>query len=230
MRPALATGQRRALPLAITAGVHLLLAGLWMATSPRPPAAGDTQPAMRLLWLRPAAPPPRPEVPPKERKREHVATPPRTAAMTAPAPVQPPEAATPAEPTPEPAPAPVPRASAAELLAGARMSAGAIDRELRSDKRAPLQGNGAWNRFEAKVAEAKVNHARSVSTETYVSPDGTVTYRTRNGGKVYCRRSGGVAPGLEPTQGALLASGGPVGGLRTAGSVRCPSQEPGFRP
>lgn len=208
MRPALATGQRRALPLAITAGAHLLLAGLWMASSTRPPAAGDTQPAMRLLWLRPSAPPQRAAAP-RERKREHVATP--------------------AAPAPETAPRPAPTANAAELLAGARLSAGAIDRELRSAKPAPLQGNGAWGRFEAKVAEAKVNHARTVSTETYVSPDGTVTYRTRNGGKVYCRRSGAVAPGLEQTQGALLASGGAVGGLSTAGTVRCPSQEPGFR-
>lgn len=228
MRPALATGQRRALPLAITAGAHLLLAGLWMASSTRPPAAGDTQPAMRLLWLRPSVPPQRAAAP-RERKREHVATPPRPAAVAARAPAPATEAATPAAPAPETAPRPAPTASAAELLAGARLSAGAIDRELRSAKPAPLQGNGAWGRFEAKVAEAKVNHARTVSTETYVSPDGTVTYRTRNGGKVYCRRSGAVAPGLEQTQGALLASGGAVGGLSTAGTVRCPSQEPGFR-
>lgn len=212
------------MPLAITAGVHLLLAGLWMAASTRPPKAGDARPALQVLWLKPPAPQPKPQVERKTRR----ATP--TVGRALPTPPAAPAVAVPLAATPDPLPEPAARPNAAELLAAARQSAGAIDRDLRASKQAPLQGAGAWSRFESKVAAAKVNHARGVSTETYVAPDGTVTYRTRNGDRVYCRRSGGVAPGLEPTQGQLLASGGAIGGLSTAGNVRCPSQDPGFKP
>jgi hypothetical protein len=59
--------------------------------------------------------------------------------------------------------------------------------------------------------------------ETYTAPDGVVTYRFRNAGKVYCRRSGGVGPDASwRSEGAILAGAGSAGTATTAGGVECP--------
>jgi hypothetical protein len=56
-----------------------------------------------------------------------------------------------------------------------------------------------------------------------------IVYRFRYGGKVWCRQSGGSAPGMmERSEGAKLAGAGSAGGGSAAGTIRCPSDETGW--
>jgi hypothetical protein len=225
MPTASAPGSRRvaALPLAVTFAVHLLLLlGFLLA---RRASDGDrsTPRPMSVLVRVPPLPsvrPPPVSAPSRAKPRDGAALPP----------MQAPPAAAPPAPEQVIAPAAgslpsIPTPAAEELLGRARRQAGAIDRQLRGGTPGvPLEAETPWARFRRGVESAHGDHARTVTMETYTAPDGVVTYRFRNGGKVYCRRSGGVGPEASwRSEGARLAGAGSAGTATTAGMVDCPT-------
>jgi hypothetical protein len=230
--PAASAGSSRqveVLPLAVTLAVHLLLL-LGFILARRAPDSNRSAPRpisvlVRVAPLPPVRPAPVRPPPPQARARDAAAS----------QPIQAPPAAAP--PAPEQAIAPaasdvpsIPTPAAEELLARARRQAGAIDRELRGGKPGvPLEADTPWGRFRRAVESAHVDHSRRVTMETYTAPDGVVTYRFRNGGKVYCRRSGGVGPDASwRSEGARLAGAGSAGTATTAGGVDCPTGNAGW--
>jgi hypothetical protein len=209
-------------PLAVTLGLHLLIALAWLARPAPPPRdAGGEVMSVLVRVPAPAAaklPKPVPLPPTKVRHRDepvHVPT-----APALPTPSSPIDSVVPAIPAPSSAP------TASELLARARQQAGAIDRELRDGRpAAPLSASGAQGRLERGIGGAYIDRSRTVRTDSYTSPDGVVTYRMRVGDKVLCRKSGSVAPGLEYSEGARLAGAGSAGSATTAGFVPCPTAD-----
>lgn len=219
-------------PLLATLGIHLLLALSWRP--PHPPALDPG--AERVIDLIPVAPPQaetprlRPEPP-----RPRVATPSPARARTNATPADALREPEPITPPPE-APASVadpfaitaptaPSESALDRMIGqARRDAGAIDRELRKGKSGvPEIADTPMGRFRTALEGAYKDSSRSLTSETYTAPDGQVIYRFRQGGKVWCRTSGGVRPqiGGAVGGGATLFDRGGGGG--SAGMIRCPS-------
>jgi hypothetical protein len=207
-------------PLALTLGLHLLIALAWLAR-PAPPSDAGAE-VMSVLVRVPAPallPKPVPLPPTRMRHRDepvHVPSALATALAIPSAPTDP----APSIPVPSSAP------TSSELLARARQQAGAIDRELRDGKpAAPLSVSGAQGRLERGIARAFVDRSHTAVMDIYTSPDGEVTYRMRMGDKVLCRKSGSVAPGLEYSEGARLAGAGSAGSATTAGFVPCPTAD-----
>jgi hypothetical protein len=205
--------------LAVTFGLHLLLALAWLA---RPAPPHDAGVEVMSVLVRVPAPVirPKPLLPPPPPKERRLDAPVRVAAPPLALPVPPASVApvTPAVSVPVEAP------SASELLARARQQAGAIDRELRDGKpAAPLSASGAQDRLARGIAGAYIDRSRTVVSDSYTSEDGVVTYRIRQGDKVLCRKSGSVAPGLEYSDAARAAGAGSAGSATTAGFVPCPT-------
>lgn len=140
----------RRLPVAVVLVVALHLVLFWLATRPvQVPAPPDHRVWIQLLRPVPAAPRLQTTAPPQARQRPQD----RSAALTAPpAPRDVPAPATAAEPAPQQAPAPyidplaAPSATAQaapatlppDVLQQALKAAGAIDRELRTERRQSL--------------------------------------------------------------------------------------------
>jgi hypothetical protein len=218
-------GGRRlaALPLAVAAALHLLLASLLIAATGYRPAVDA---ARRVVSVFVRVPPPALR-PAPEPRRAAVRT--SVAPRSAPLPITPvPPAESQAVPPIQEDPLAAPQPQAADdVLTRAKRQAGAIDRELRSGKSGVAMG--ASSRFAQAVSGAYVDRARTTAAEIRTSPDGEVTYRFRQGDKVWCRKSGSVAPdrpGL--TEGAKLAGLGNAGSATTAGIVACPSDRSGW--
>lgn len=218
-------------PLAATLGAHLLLAWWWLdATGMR--ALPSIGPALRELLVVPVlVPPPAPETPLPAPAPRFTAVPPARVPVEAQ-----PIAAVPAEaPTEEspadvhadpPAPAQSQENAASEeaSLAGrARRAAGDTDHELRKGKLAPLEPTDTpWKRFAAAVEGARKDTSRTLTSESYTSPDGTVVYRFRSNGKVYCRTGGSVRPSMFGAEGGGAVLFDKPGGGGLAGLVPCP--------
>ena len=104
--------------------------------------------------------------------------------------------------------------------------AGAVERGLRDGKTAKLQpGDTASRRFTSALENAHNDTSRTLSSESYTTPDGVTIYRFRRGNRVYCRTGGHVRPGI----GNLAEGGGIVnfdrlGGAGAAGLIECPAQ------
>lgn len=113
--------------------------------------------------------------------------------------------------------------TALEAMAGrARREAGAVDRELRKGKPGvPAVADTPWGRFTRALEGAHIDTSRTVVSESYTSPDGEVIYRTRKGGKLICRITGGVKPGVGNAIGPSAFD--VQGGNGTAGLISCPS-------
>jgi hypothetical protein len=213
-------------PLAVTLGLHLLIALAWLAR-PAPPPGDAGGEVMSVLVRVPAPAPepaklpkpgPRPLLPSSVRHRDEPLLVPTAPAL--PIPSAPSDPVAPAISVPSSPP------TASDLLARARQQAGAIDHELRDGRpAAPLSASGAQGRLERGIAGAYIDRSRTVRTDSYTSPDGVVTYRMRVGDKVLCRKSGSVAPGLEYSEGARLAGAGSAGSATTAGFVPCPTSD-----
>jgi len=216
--------------LLLTLGLHLLLAASWRITHP---PAQDTREerVFDLVPLLPTRPPP----PARRIEQAPPVKAPARAERSAPAPraMPEPEAITvPAEPqrpvadpfaeTAEPALAQTP----AEAIVGrAKKDAIAIDREMRKGKSGvPANPDTPWGRFVRGLEGAHKDTGRTITTETYTSPDGQTIYRIRRNGQYFCRTSGFVRPRIGGAEGGgaeMFDSRGSEGG---AGQVRCPSQ------
>ena len=209
-----------------TLGLHLLLVlGLRVAHAP----VEDTReervfqliavPAPQLPAARREAPPVRSPAP-RTREPAH--------AMPEAEPITPPSttAAPAADPFAITDPAAAPEASqetALDAMAGrARREAGAVDRELRKGTPGvPAVADTPWGRFTRALEGAHIDTSRTVVSESYTSPDGEIIYRTRKGGKLICRITGGVKPGVGNAIGASAFD--VQGGNGTAGLISCPS-------
>lgn len=217
------------LPLALILVLHLMLVLLWVTRARMPIDQGAEQRHFTLAWLPAltprAAPPPAParalEAPARVARARAVS------ASSAPQLVP----STAAEPT---QPSTVPPASAPEapdvkqIIETAKRQAGLIDRELRAGKPAPLKPDPDLpiNRFRSALESAYIDRSSTTLMDSYTQPDGVIVYRFRHGGKVWCRQSGGGAPGMmERSEGAKLAGAGSAGGGSAAGTVQCPSGE-----
>jgi hypothetical protein len=209
-------------PLALTLGLHLLIALAWLAR-PSPPPRDAGGEVMSVLVRMPAPallPKPVPIPPARVRHRDEPVQVPFAPPAAMPIPSAPTDPVAPSIPAPSSAP------TASDLLARARQQAGAVDRELRDGKpEAPISASGAQARFERGIARAFVDRSHTAVMDIYTSPDGEVTYRMRMGDKILCRKSGSVAPGLEYSEGARLAGAGSRGSATTAGFVSCPTAD-----
>ncbi len=79
--------------------------------------------------------------------------------------------------------------------------------------RCPLEPTDTpWKRFSSAVEGACKDTSRTLTSESYTSPDGTIVYRFRKNGKYYCRTGGGAVLFDKP------------GGGGGAGLVPFPSQ------
>lgn len=196
---------RKRLALGFTFGLHLLAAWLW--TQQRPVATAQPEQVVSVLLQLP-----RPVVP----RLAPVPTPaPSPLRRTAPA-----HPSRPADPSPVPAATVETPAAAVEEAAPAtsgfslelaKRQSGAIDRALRKGKSGvPVEADTPWARFQRGVEAAYDDRSNSVVMDSYTSPDGIVIYRFRQGNRVSCRQTGGVAPaGMK--------------GVGSAGDVTCPS-------
>ena len=216
-------------PLALTLGLHLLLVLAWLGA-----ARGDLrrEPPPRVSMFVPVQPlsPARRPVPEEAPAPERV-RPPVLAAPVLPSvgpsdvTVQAPAAASQspdadlADPPQEPAhdqaqQAGTPR-TPGDLLASSKAMAGRVDRELRKGA-SPItaEPERKWERFAEAFAAARTGADRTVTLDSYTSPDGVVTYRKTVGNRVACYRSGSV--------GGLVTGFGPADG-QGAGSTSCPS-------
>ena len=209
-----------------TLGLHLLLAWSWR--SALPPAA-DLR-AERVFDVIPL-PPPAPRLP-KQRTEPPRVTPARERAASTPAdinqaaePITPPVQAPPSVADPFAVPAPVAPAESPldAVVARARRDTGVIDREQRKGKSGvPSVADTPWQRFTDGVGAAYNDRSRTLTSDTYTSPDGEVIYRFRQGGKVWCRISGGVKPGIGGAVGGGATAFDVQGGNGTAGLISCP--------
>lgn len=234
-------------PLAVALGVHLLLGWWWLHTTSVRVLTSDVA-ALREFFVvvvpqqRPqqqrAAAPSRPAAAPAPMPRASAAparpvTPAAPQAITVPAP-----------PSPAPAAQPPPAAAASDVDAGlpaapptagdlsgddgsvagrARRQAGTADHALREGKVAPLDATGSkWSRFSTAVASARVDTSKTLITETYTSPDGTVVYRFRQGGRTWCRTGGSVGPSMFGAVGGGQVLFDKAGGGGSAGTINCP--------
>jgi hypothetical protein len=112
----------------------------------------------------------------------------------------------------------------------AKGAAGSADNALRKGKLAPLDpSDSKWHRFAQAVAGARVDTSRTLISESYTSPDGVTIYRFRQGGRTYCRTTGGIRPSPFGAQvgGATLFD--TAGGGGAAGTIACPPGVP-FKP
>ena len=231
-------------PLAVTLGVHLLLAWWWLQ-APRP-VAPDNSAAPREFFLVPLLQAPEPELEldlepePEPEPASRPALPPSAARSRArpAAPVAAPQAITPPTVTdpvavpeaapqsgPEPVATPVPDTGAAaageSVAARARRAAGSADQALRTGKLAPLSEDARGQRLASAFDAAHNDTSRNLVSESYTAPDGQIIYRFRIGTKVFCRTSGHVRPSLGGAAGggATLFDG--AGGGGAAGIIRC---------
>ncbi|MBQ5947070.1 hypothetical protein [Massilia sp. ST3] len=220
-------------PLAATLGAHLLLAWLWLsASAPRPEASDPFErvfnlvPVLRPPQARPPAPRlPSPPDPVRRPKAEALARP------VAPTESVPPRQA-PAAPDPAPYDDPLAERQPVPETGGsvsgqAVRQAGPVDQALREGKLAPLAPSAStWQRFSERLEMAHKDTSRTMTSESYTTPDGVTIYRFRRGSKVYCRTGGSV----RPTPSALdyvRDRGGALqfdtqGGEGAAGMVPCP--------
>ena len=222
-------------PLAATLGLHLLLAWWWLQAGPRLPEA---LPGLREFVVVPVFTPAPPPVaapssaPPAPVRPERAAVPkpalaPRDAESQAVF-TEPVQAPAPAAPDADPFAAPPANAapSGESTAARALRAAGAVDSALRDGKPSRLRpGDTPTNRFTAALENAHNDTSRTLSSDSYTTPDGVTIYRFRRGNKVYCRTGGHVRPGI----GNLAEGGGIVnfdrlGGEGGAGMIECPGQ------
>jgi len=221
-------------PLAATLGVHLLLGWWWLQA--RPPVL-DVVTGVREMFLVPVLPAPvappapdpvaSPSTPTDRAPRPKPVTrePQPTAAAVQTSPPTAPSTA-PEQPSADPSVEPAAQAATESTAARAIRAAGAIDHSLRSgklDKLKPADTPG--NRFINAMEAAHNDTSRTMTSESYTTPDGVTIYRFRRGNKVYCRSGGHVRPGI----GNLAEGGGIVnfdraGGEGGAGLVACPGQ------
>lgn len=241
MPPGYDAGRRRVaiLPLALILGLHLGLALLWVTSKRGNADHGAEQRHLTLAWLPPltaratAPPAPTPKAPARAMKKPvaRAASPSRPAPESAVPPVSVPTD-TPLPGSPLPASAPdVP--DVASMIDAAKRQAGAIDRELRDGKPAPLASkpDHPMARFRVALEGAYIDRSRTVRMEVLTQPDGVIVYRFRSGGKVWCRQSGGAGPSmLERSEGAKLAGAGSAGGAGVAGNIQCPGGDATWRP
>lgn len=220
------------LPLALMLLLHLVLLLLWTGSRPARIDHGAAQRHFTLTWLTPRKPP-ETALPPAVRvprvRAAPAARPPQlaTAAAAPPIAVQP---EVPPESTALPANEPG-AVDVNKMLETARRQAGGIDRDLRGGKVAPLtpDANLPIIRFKRALEGAYIDRSRTLVTESLTQSDGVIVYRFRYAGKVWCRQSGGSAPGMmERSEGAKLAGAGSAGGGSAAGTIRCPSDETGW--
>jgi hypothetical protein len=218
------------LPLAIILALHVLLVLLWPITVPVHSDRGAEQRFLPLAWF-PALKRP---VPPPARAVRAAARVGSVHAALAPSAPQP-APSTAAEPVPSqemPQQSSKPAAPEANRLTDiAKRQAGAVDRELRGGKLAPLTPDPDLpiHRFRRALESAYIDQSRTLVTDSYTQPDGVIVYRFRLGSKVWCRQSGGGTPGmLERSEGAKLAGAGSAGGAGAAGTVQCPGGDSGW--
>ena len=184
-------------PLALTLGLHLLLVLAWLTG-----ARGDRvlEPPPRaftfVLVQPPARPKPAPNLPPPLRPPLPLPRSRLPASIHLPTPA----AASSPDAEPEPASAPqadpapaAPEALPGELLKSSRAMAGRIDRELRNGS-SPISAEPErkWERFAEAFAAARTSSDRSVTLDSYTSPDGVIIYRRTTADKARCYRSGSV--------------------------------------
>ncbi|MDY0977176.1 hypothetical protein SOM61_19600 [Massilia sp. CFBP9012] len=218
-------------PLLATLGAHLLLASWWLdATGVR--SLPSIVPALREFLVVPVLVPPpapasSPPVPiPRSTPRSPARAPVEARPITPPAVA--PIAESVAETYPDPLAQPSPQDDAAyeeATLAGrARRAAGSVDQDLRKGKLAPLEPTDTpWKRFASAVEGARKDTSRTLTSESYTSPDGTIVYRFRKNGKYYCRTGGGVRPSMFGAEGGGAVLFDKPGGGGIAGLVPCPS-------
>jgi hypothetical protein len=224
------------LPLALIVLLHLLLVLLWQTTTrvqvdPRAEQRHFTLiPLPRLRPRAQALPAPArtPQAPARVAKPRAAPAPrtlegaPTSVAQALPDTEQLPQASTAAAPA-----AP----DVGHMIETAKRQAGMVDRALRGGKLAPLTPDPELpiTRFRHALEGAYNDRSRTLVTDSYTQPDGVVVYRHRLGGKVWCRQSGGSAPGmLERSDGAKLAGAGSAGGAGAAGTIKCPLDETGW--
>ena len=188
-------------PLALTLGLHLLLVLAWLtgARGGRAPEAPERAVTFVLVQPRaqprparrldPPLPPPLPL--PRSRLPASIDIPKPVAAAPAVAASSPD-----AEPASAPQAAPAPAAAEAlpgDLLTSSRAMAGRIDRALRKGA-SPISAEPErkWERFAEAFAAARTSGDRTVTLDSYTSPDGVVIYRRTIGGRSSCYRSGSV--------------------------------------
>ena len=186
-------------PLALTLGLHLLLVLAWLtgARGVRQPEAPQRASSFVLLQpparptpaprLDPPLPPPLPL--PRSRLPASIPTPtPVPAPATAPAPDAEPASAPQADPSPAAA-----EALPGDLLKSSRAMAGRIDRALRKGA-SPISAEPErkWERFAEAFAAARKGGDRTVTLDSYTSPDGVIIYRKTIGGRSSCYRTGSV--------------------------------------
>lgn len=222
---------RRALgwPLAATLGAHLLLAWWWLnATGVR--ALPSIPPALREFLVVPVLiPPPAPEAPapapiPRPTVRSPARIPVEAQSITAP-PAEEAPATADSDPLAQPSPQDEAATEESSLAGRARRAAGGVDHDLREGKLAPLAPTDTpWKRFAAAVEGARKDSSRTLTSESYTSPDGTVVYRFRHNGKVYCRTGGSVRPSMFGAEGGGAVLFDKPGGGGIAGLVPCPSR------
>lgn len=216
-------------PLALVLGVHLLAAWWWLTSSATMPALPGAGAALRELFIVPVLPPVRPKPAPPSEAAPPVVKP-SAPVRIAPAPVAP---STSPEPAPAAAddvvaadPSPQGEAAPAESIASrALRAAGAADHALRGGKAVPLSpADTPWNRLVQGVEGARNDTSRTLISDTYTAPDGTVIYRFRQGGRVWCRTGGHVRPRLGGAEGGGAEQFDRRGSEGAAGVVRCPGQ------
>jgi hypothetical protein len=188
-------------PLALTLGLHLLLVLAWLTgargdRAPEPPQRAFTF----VLVQPPARPKPAPRLdpllpPPLPLPRSRL---PATIHGPAPVAAAPTAAASASNPEPARAPQADPAPAAAEALPGellksSRAMAGRIDRELRKGA-SPISAEPErkWERFAEAFAAARTSGDRTVTLDSYTSPDGVIIYRKTIGGRSSCYRTGSV--------------------------------------
>jgi hypothetical protein len=178
-------------PLALTLGLHLLLVLAWLMGARGGAAPEAPQRASTLVLVQPlSGPKPAPEPPrlPLPRSRLPASIQPPTPVAAAPGSAPEPASAPPADPAPAAA-----EALPGDLLKSSRAMAGRIDRELRKGA-SPISAEPErkWERFAEAFAAARTSADRSVTLDSYTSPDGVIIYRTTIGGRSRCYRSGSV--------------------------------------
>lgn len=222
------------LPLVLILLLHLTLALLWLNHARVHLDQGAGQRHALLTWLPPLKPQARPlPAPPRVPKAPfRVARP-----LAAPgASARPPAAETFPGPAETPQSGSAPPASAPDaidvrqMVDTAKRQAGAIDRELRGGKLVPLTPDPDLpiHRFRRALESAYIDRSHTTVMDSYSQPDGVIVYRFRQGGKVWCRQSGGAAGMIERSEGAKLAGAGSAGGAGAAGTVKCPADAAGW--
>lgn len=222
------------LPLALILALHLLLLLLWSTNARVHIDQGARQRHFSLTWL-PALTPRTPSLAAPARAPKgavHVAKPlvaPASSALQlAPSPAAEPlsgQVDMPQQSTAPPAGV-ADAFDATRMVDTAKRQAGLIDRALRGGKLAPLTPDPDLpiNRFRSALESAHIDRSRTTVMDSYTQADGVIVYRFRQGGKVWCRQSGGGTPSMiERSEGAILAGAGSAGGAGAAGSVKCPS-------